>query len=92
VDEETAQSVATEIGARWFETSSSGEGKVEFLIQKIVRSLVERNEDESGSQESDRYASVQLSAVDSQEQEAEILEVERDGAVVMLKRWLHWKF
>ena len=38
-----AQSVANEIGARWFEISSVVEGKVEFLMQKILRDLLDRN-------------------------------------------------
>ena len=53
VDEEEAQSVATEIGARWFETSSAVDGKVEILIKKIVRAILDRNETESHSEESE---------------------------------------
>ena len=53
MDEEEAQSVATEIGARWFETSSAVDGKVEFLVQKIVRAMLDKDETESHSQESD---------------------------------------
>ena len=38
-----AQTQATEIGARWFEVSSLTEGKVEFLMNKILRDLLDRN-------------------------------------------------
>ena len=38
-----AQAVANEMGARWFEISSVVEGKVEFLMQKILRDLLDRN-------------------------------------------------
>ena len=43
VPEMDAQAVANEIGARWFELSSVVEGKVEFLMQKILRDLLDRN-------------------------------------------------
>ena len=43
VPEMDAQVVANEIGARWFEISSVVEGKVEFLMQKILRDLLDRN-------------------------------------------------
>ena len=44
VEETDAQAHAVEIGARWFEVSSSDtDGKVEVLLQKIVRDLLDRN-------------------------------------------------
>eukprot|EP00092_Neocalanus_flemingeri_P011683 GFUD01012593.1.p1 GENE.GFUD01012593.1~~GFUD01012593.1.p1 ORF type:complete len:291 (+),score=103.16 GFUD01012593.1:62-874(+) len=90
VDEEEAQDVATEIGARWFETSSVVEGKAEFLIQKIVRNILERNETESFSQSSDGCDTMEMG--DSPEQEVAVLEEERDGAFGMLKKLLHWNW
>ena len=50
-----AQSLATEIGARWFEASAVTEGKVEFLMNKILRELLDRNMPESVSLENDGF-------------------------------------
>ena len=49
----SAQALATEIGARWFEVSALMEGKVEFLMNKILRELLDRNVPEDDAQELD---------------------------------------
>ena len=51
-----AQAVANDIGARWFEISSVVEGKVEFLMQKILRDLLDRNMPEVDIRETAGYA------------------------------------
>jgi hypothetical protein len=51
-----AQAVANDIGARWFEISSVVEGKVEFLMQKILRDLLDRNMPEVDTHDTDGQA------------------------------------
>ena len=53
VEEMEAQALATEMGARWFEVSAVTEGKVEFLMNKILRDLLDRNMPELVSLEND---------------------------------------
>jgi len=48
VDEEEAQAVAAEIGARWYETSSAVKGEVEILIQRILRDMLDSHSGRQG--------------------------------------------
>jgi len=90
VDEELAQSVATELGAKWFESSSLVEGQYEFLLPKIIRSMMDSTDTESSNHMSEGGDTLDVD--DTIKEEVEIAEVERDGALGMLKKLLHWNF
>ena len=57
VDEEEAQAVAAEIGARWFETSSAVKGEVEILIQRILRDMLDSHSGRQGLMDENTFTS-----------------------------------
>jgi len=81
-----AQTQATEIGARWFEVSALTEGKVDFLMNKILRDLLDRNMpvalEKEGSQ----------SINESEEQEEVLVVAEEEKPLGFFQKFIKIKF
>jgi len=88
VEEMEAQALATEMGARWFEVSAVTEGKVEFLMNKILRDLLDRNMPELVSLENDGSEVI----TEPEDQEEVTVVVEEDKPLGLLKKLLKINF